>query len=160
MINEHAHFDTFMRRIRKVHFVGIGGAGMSGIADVMNTLGYDVSGTDLSDNVSTKNLQKAGVKVYQGHDPAYVKARYNLSLTFMDAKKYEEAVDSFKNLAVLEGDSYRAYYSMGLSYYYPGLHDEALEAYDMALEQKETVNVLNNIGLVYDAMGNKKKELN
>lgn len=73
MINEHAHFDTFMRRIRKVHFVGIGGAGMSGIADVMNTLGYDVSGTDLSDNVSTMNLQKAGVKVYKGHDAAYVK---------------------------------------------------------------------------------------
>ncbi len=90
-------------------------------------------------------------------DPTYVKARYNLSLTFMDAKKYEEAVDSFKNLAVLEGDSYRAYYSMGLSHYYLAQYDEALDAYDMAYEQKETVNVLNNIGLVYDAMGNKKK---
>lgn len=73
MINEHAHFDTFMRRIRKVHFVGIGGAGMSGIADVMNTLGYEISGSDLTENVSTGNLQKAGVKVYQGHDAAYVK---------------------------------------------------------------------------------------
>ncbi len=89
-------------------------------------------------------------------DPGYVKARYNLSLTYMDAKKYEEAVDSFKKLIELAGDSYRAYYSLGLSYYYLGLHDEALEAYDMALEQKETVNVLNNIGLVYDATGDKK----
>lgn len=72
MITEHAHFDTFMRRIRKVHFVGIGGAGMSGIADVMNTLGYKVSGSDLADNASTRNLQQTGVKVYQGHDAAYV----------------------------------------------------------------------------------------
>jgi UDP-N-acetylmuramate--alanine ligase len=72
-MTQHTHFDTFMRRIRKVHFVGIGGAGMSGIADVMNTLGYEVSGSDLADNVSTRNLQQAGVKVYQGHDAAYVK---------------------------------------------------------------------------------------
>lgn len=71
-MTEHAHFDTFMRRIRKVHFVGIGGAGMSGIADVMNTLGYDISGSDLMDNVSTRNLQQAGIKVYQGHDASYV----------------------------------------------------------------------------------------
>ena len=90
-------------------------------------------------------------------DPQYVKARYNLSLTYMDAKKYEEAVDSFSKLVELEGDTYRAYYSMGLSYYYLQKYDEALDAYDMAYEQKETVNVLNNIGLVYDALGDKKK---
>lgn len=72
MMTDHAHFDTFMRRIRKVHFVGIGGAGMSGIADVMNTLGYEISGSDLMDNVSTRNLQQAGIKVYQGHDAAYI----------------------------------------------------------------------------------------
>ena len=89
-------------------------------------------------------------------DPGYVKARYNLALTYMDAKLYDKAVDSFGKLVELEGPSYRAYYSMGLSYYYQGLYDEALETYDMALEEKETVNVLNNIGLVYDALGDKK----
>ncbi len=89
-------------------------------------------------------------------EPGYVKARYNLALTYMDAKRYDKAVDSFQKLIELEGPSYRAYYSMGLSYYYQGLYDEALETYDMALEQKETVNVLNNIGLVYDALGDKK----
>jgi len=57
----------FMRRIRKVHFVGIGGAGMSGIADVMNTLGYQVSGSDMASNAATKQLKKSGVKVYQQH---------------------------------------------------------------------------------------------
>ncbi len=59
--------DRFMRRIRKVHFVGIGGAGMSGIADVMNTLGYTISGSDMAVNAVTQGLEKAGAKVYQGH---------------------------------------------------------------------------------------------
>jgi UDP-N-acetylmuramate--alanine ligase len=56
-----------MRRIHKVHFVGIGGAGMSGIADVMNTLGYQVSGSDVVSNAVTEQLKKSGVKVYHSH---------------------------------------------------------------------------------------------
>ncbi|RKZ61561.1 MAG: UDP-N-acetylmuramate--L-alanine ligase [Gammaproteobacteria bacterium] len=56
-----------MRRIRKVHFVGIGGAGMSGIADVMNTLGYQVSGSDMASNAVTEQLKSSGVKVYHSH---------------------------------------------------------------------------------------------
>lgn len=72
MKTQHAHFDSFMRRIRRVHFVGIGGAGMSGIADVMNTLGYEVSGSDLADNAITRNLQAAGIRVYQGHAAEYI----------------------------------------------------------------------------------------
>ena len=74
MKTEQTQFDSFMRRIRKVHFVGIGGAGMSGIADVMNTLGYDVSGSDLADNIITRGLQAEGIKVYQGHDASNVQA--------------------------------------------------------------------------------------
>ncbi len=60
-------YENFMRRIRKVHFVGIGGAGMSGIADVMNTLGYQVSGSDIATNAVTERLQSLGVKVYHTH---------------------------------------------------------------------------------------------
>ncbi len=90
-------------------------------------------------------------------DPAYVKARYNLSLTYMDAGRYEEAAESFDQLVELEGDTYRAYYSQGLSYYYLGRYDEALEAFNMAMEFKETVNLFNNIGLVYDKLGDKKR---
>ena len=60
-------FKDFMRRIHKVHFVGIGGAGMSGIADVMNTLGYQVSGSDVVSNAVTEQLKKSGVKVYHSH---------------------------------------------------------------------------------------------
>ena len=60
-------FKDFMRRIHKVHFVGIGGAGMSGIADVMNTLGYQVSGSDVASNAVTDQLKSSGVKVYHSH---------------------------------------------------------------------------------------------
>ena len=90
-------------------------------------------------------------------DPTYVKARYNLSLTYMDAGRYEEAAESFDKMVELDGESYRAYYSQGLSYYYLGRYDEALEAFDMAMEFKKTVNLYNNIGLVYDKLGDKKQ---
>ncbi|MBE7636686.1 UDP-N-acetylmuramate--L-alanine ligase [Sneathiella sp. P13V-1] len=51
-----------------VHFVGIGGIGMSGIAEVMHTLGYQVQGSDLSRNANVERLEKLGVKVFTGHD--------------------------------------------------------------------------------------------
>jgi UDP-N-acetylmuramate--alanine ligase len=67
MITERSRMEPYMRRIRKVHFVGIGGVGMSGIAEVMHTLGYEVSGSDLSENAATQQLQAAGVEVFKGH---------------------------------------------------------------------------------------------
>lgn len=88
-------------------------------------------------------------------DPVMVEARYNLSLTYMDAKRYEDAVASFGLMQELEPDSYRVHYSLGLSYYYLGRWDEALDAYGVAAEQRETRALLNNIGLVYDAKGDK-----
>ncbi|HEY3488451.1 MAG TPA: UDP-N-acetylmuramate--L-alanine ligase, partial [Gammaproteobacteria bacterium] len=57
-----------MRRIKRVHFVGIGGAGMSGIADVMMNLGYEISGSDIAENASTKRLAEHGAKIFIGHD--------------------------------------------------------------------------------------------
>jgi len=51
----------------RVHFVGIGGVGMSGIAEVLCTLGYQVSGSDSADNAVTRRLQKLGVDVHRGH---------------------------------------------------------------------------------------------
>ena len=66
-MSQPANFKEFMRRIRKVHFVGIGGAGMSGIADVMNTLGYQVSGSDVASNAVTEQLKSSGVKIYHSH---------------------------------------------------------------------------------------------
>ena len=56
-----------MRRIHCVHFVGIGGSGMSGIAEVMLSLGYKVQGSDLKANKQTKRLEKQGATVFIGH---------------------------------------------------------------------------------------------
>jgi len=64
---ELSRLSAFMRRINKVHFVGIGGVGMSGIAEVMHTLGYEVSGSDVATNAATLRLQTAGVKLFDGH---------------------------------------------------------------------------------------------
>ena len=57
-----------MRRINRVHFVGIGGSGMSGIAEVMLSLGYQVQGSDLKNNASVQRLKNLGATVVIGHD--------------------------------------------------------------------------------------------
>lgn len=57
-----------MRRIGRVHFVGIGGSGMSGIAEVMLSLGYKVQGSDLKNNASTLRLKNLGATIFIGHD--------------------------------------------------------------------------------------------
>jgi UDP-N-acetylmuramate--alanine ligase len=54
-------------KVRRIHFVGIGGSGMSGIAEVLVTLGYQVSGSDLAENAATRRLAKLGAKVAIGH---------------------------------------------------------------------------------------------
>jgi len=61
-----------MRRIRCAHFVGIGGAGMGGIAEVLLNLGYQVSGSDLRENAVTRRLVVLGARVLIGHDASHV----------------------------------------------------------------------------------------
>ncbi len=61
-----------MRRISLIHFVGIGGAGMCGIAEVLRNQGYQISGSDLHQSAVTKRLASLGVKIYFGHDAANV----------------------------------------------------------------------------------------
>src|SRR4029079_7433109 len=55
------------KRYQHIHFVGIGGIGMSGIAEVLLNLGYRVSGSDLSGNTVTRHLQGAGATIHKGH---------------------------------------------------------------------------------------------
>ncbi len=61
-----------MRRIRRTHFVGIGGAGMGGIAEVLLNLGYEVTGSDLRANAVTRRLQQQGAQIWLGHDASHV----------------------------------------------------------------------------------------
>ena len=54
-------------KVKNIHFIGIGGSGMSGIAEVLLNLGFQVSGSDLATNTVTARLKAAGATVYQGH---------------------------------------------------------------------------------------------
>ena len=56
------------RKVNNVHFVGIGGIGMSGIAELLLNLGFKVSGSDLTDSEIIQNLKNKGAKVFKGHD--------------------------------------------------------------------------------------------
>jgi UDP-N-acetylmuramate--alanine ligase len=60
------------RKTKHIHFVGIGGIGMSGIAELLLNLGYKVSGSDLSSSVTTEKLQDLGGIVYQGHRSEWI----------------------------------------------------------------------------------------
>jgi len=58
--------------IKHIHFVGIGGAGMSGIAEVLRNLGYVISGSDLSDSPTLRRLQGLGIQTFLGHDASNI----------------------------------------------------------------------------------------
>jgi UDP-N-acetylmuramate--alanine ligase len=57
----------FMRRIKNIHFIGIGGAGMSGIAEVFHNLGYVISGSDIAEGTMVRHLRDLGIKIEIGH---------------------------------------------------------------------------------------------
>jgi UDP-N-acetylmuramate--alanine ligase len=58
--------------VKHIHFVGIGGAGMSGIAEILHNLGYTVTGSDQSISTTTNRLASLGIRVYTGHHAAYI----------------------------------------------------------------------------------------
>jgi UDP-N-acetylmuramate--alanine ligase len=58
--------------VKRIHFVGIGGAGMSGIAEILHNLGYAVSGSDQGDSATTRRLAGLGLRVHIGHDAAHI----------------------------------------------------------------------------------------
>jgi len=59
-------------KVKRIHFVGIGGSGMSGIAEVLASLGYTVSGTDLAESAAVKRLREQGIAVAIGHDASRI----------------------------------------------------------------------------------------
>jgi len=65
--------DSLLRkRINRLHFIGIGGAGMGGIAEVIANLGYTVTGSDVAEGSMTRRLQSLGIEVYQGHAAEHI----------------------------------------------------------------------------------------
>ncbi len=79
--------------IKKIHFVGIGGIGMSSIAEILLSQGFNISGSDLNDSEITERLQKLGVEFHKGHSAENVKD--------IDVLVYSSAVNT-KNPEVLE----------------------------------------------------------
>lgn len=61
-----------MRRIKRIHFIGIGGSGMCGIAEVLLNQGYEITGSDISASVTTRHLESLGATVFIGHRTANV----------------------------------------------------------------------------------------
>jgi UDP-N-acetylmuramate--alanine ligase len=60
-------------KIGTLHFVGIGGIGMSGIAEILNSIGYKVQGSDIAESYNVKRLQDQGIRVLIGHEAAHIK---------------------------------------------------------------------------------------
>ncbi|MDA1291597.1 MAG: UDP-N-acetylmuramate--L-alanine ligase, partial [Proteobacteria bacterium] len=67
------HIIPEMRRINRLHFVGIGGAGMCGVAEVLLNQGYKISGSDIRESPNTVRLESMGAEIFIGHDAANVK---------------------------------------------------------------------------------------
>jgi UDP-N-acetylmuramate--alanine ligase len=63
---------SVFRKSRKMHFIGIGGAGMCGIAEILINLGYEVSGSDLKESDTTRRLASMGAKIFIGHFPSNI----------------------------------------------------------------------------------------
>ena len=59
-------------KVNNIHFVGIGGIGMSGIAELLINLGFSISGSDLAESEITKKLKKNGAKIYKGHNKRHI----------------------------------------------------------------------------------------
>ena len=69
-----------------IHFVGIGGIGMSGLAQIMKNMGFRIQGSDQNKNKNTTSCIKAGIKVYIGHSKKKRKKFYNSSKIFSNKK--------------------------------------------------------------------------
>lgn len=64
--------DGMRRKVKTIHFVGIGGIGMSGIAEVLLNLGYDITGSDLGQTDITQRLAALGARIFKGHDESHL----------------------------------------------------------------------------------------
>src|SRR6188474_3972841 len=83
----------FRGRVRHVHFIGVGGIGMSGLAEILRTLEFDVSGSDLREGENTRGLVRLGVRIDVGHKAENVQGA--------DVIVYSSAIDE-KNPEIVQ----------------------------------------------------------
>lgn len=82
---------------KRIHFIGIGGTGMSGIASILLDLGYQISGSDLQSNVSTKRLIEKGALIYKGHNSSNVVGANLVVLSSAISEENKEVLAARKN---------------------------------------------------------------
>ena len=88
---------AFSSRIKKIHFIGIGGSGMSGIAEVLHNLGYQISGSDLNQSPITKRLQKLGCEIFDAHHQNNIKDADAVVVSSAISQKNPELTEARKN---------------------------------------------------------------
>ena len=95
-----------MRRITRIHFVGIGGSGMSGIAEVLLNQGYQISGSDISTGPTIKRLKASGMVIYKGHAKNNIEGAdvvvKSSAVTIENPEIYREALNSIIEYARTE----------------------------------------------------------
>lgn len=84
------------KKIRHIHFVGIGGSGMSGIAEVLLTLGYEVSGSDLKKSATTVRLQERGAVIRAGHRASHVEGAHVVVTSTAVSRENSEVVEAIR----------------------------------------------------------------
>ena len=77
-----------------IHFIGIGGIGMSGLAQIMANMGFQVQGSDLSNNKNIDRLVNAGIKIYIGHNPQNIKKATIIVVSSAIRKNNKELIAS------------------------------------------------------------------
>ena len=74
------------KKVNLIHFIGIGGIGMSGIAELLMNLGFNITGSDINRSENVKRLEAIGIKISIGHDPN--------NISNADAVVYSSAIPS------------------------------------------------------------------
>ena len=89
--------NILQKRIKTIHFVGIGGIGMSGIAGILHHLGYKIQGSDINENLNTSRLEKLGIKIFYEHTPNNIRGAEYLVISSAipkDNPELQEALQS------------------------------------------------------------------
>ena len=85
-----------MKNNSKIHFIGISGIGMSGIAELMLDKGYSIQGSDISVNDNTKRLKKKGIKFFLGHNKKNIKYAHAVVYSSAIKKNNPEMLEAIK----------------------------------------------------------------